>query len=523
LSTPDTLIDKTTSTLDSIEHSFTSESDSIRKSYINKKQKLTSLKQRYLLKIDSLKAIRPNTPGNPLDTLDATSGLAGFKNKIDRLKTKQPTATGNPLDTLESTAALSRYTNKVDSVDRQMEDLQRKATTRIDSLKGTVNTQLDKLKLPKEAQGKVAGLTAAMDKVSVPSFDADLGNKFGLPDASGAVPAMPALRGGVPDTNLPNINPDIPGIDVKAPDLKGKLPSTDLNTGKIGDITGQAGDIQKQVKEATGSTDALGNALETKASEQVKGIPDQKLPGIDGMPGGIPKTGDDAKEQMMDMAKKEAVNHFAGKEAVLTSAMEKMSKYKQKYSSVSSLKDIKDAKHHNEMKGKPLRERLVPALTLQFQSWEDLMLDINPSVGYKFTSHFIAGIGWNHRIAFNIPQTQFNEEAKVYGLRTYGEYTFKKGFGFRLDIESMNTPAKQNNLSTDPPPSRDWVWGALIGIKQKYPIYKKLKGNSQLMYNIFDKDHRSPYLDRVNFRIGLEFTLKKKAKTVKNKDAVTEK
>jgi hypothetical protein len=74
----------------------------------------------------------------------------------------------------------------------------------------------------------------------------------------------------------------------------------------------------------------------------------------------------------------------------------------------------------------------------------------------------------------------------------------------------MNTPAKQKDPATDVAPSRDWIWGALIGVKQKYPIYKKLKGSAQLMYNIFDKDHRSPYFDRVNFRIGLEFTMKRK-------------
>lgn len=56
----------------------------------------------------------------------------------------------------------------------------------------------------------------------------------------------------------------------------------------------------------------------------------------------------------------------------------------------------------------------------------------------------------------------------------------------------------------------DWVLSAIVGIKQKYPIYRQLKGNAQIMYNIFDKDHRSPYTDRINFRIGFEFTMKKK-------------
>ncbi len=474
----DTLTDPAARKLDSLQHSFTLKTDSLKQAYTVETQRLASFRQKYLLKIDSLKAKRPITPDNPSDALGSSEDV-------------------------------SLYTKKIDSLDQQLESIQQRTASTLDSLKGTVNQQVSKLKLPKEANASVEALTSVMDKVNVPAFDSDVAGKLGLNNIE---PGLPDISGtgilptaNLPNTNLPSVNPDIPG-------LKGNIPSTDINMDRVGEITGQAGDIQKQVTEATGSTEALGNTLESKASEHVKGLPDQKLPDAAGLPGGVPKTGDEAKEQLAQLAKKEAMNHFTGKEAVLTSAMDKMSKYKQKYSSVNSVKDIKDEKHHNELKGKPLRERLVPALTLQFQSWEDFMLDINPSVGYKVTSHFTAGIGWNQRIAFNIPQQQFNEEAKVYGVRTYGEYMLKKGFGFRLDIETMNTPAKQKDPATDVAPARDWVWGALVGVKQKYPIYKKLKGNAQLMYNIFDKDHRSPYLDRVNFRMGLEFTVKKKPK-----------
>lgn len=471
---PDTILGRAGLKLDSLEQSFTFKSDSLKQSYSAQKEKLTSLKSSYQSKVDSLTKL--NLPA-------------------------------------------TQYTQKIDSVDQRLAAVQQRTASKIDSLKGKVNEQIGRLKLPKEANGKVSKLTGLMDKVSVPTFDADITNKIGIDKLNTALPNTSGLTsipsGNLPGTSLPNVNPAIPGTDVNMPDVKGSIPSTDINTGKIGDITSQTGDIQKQVKEATGSTEGLGKTLENKAADQVKGLPEQKLPDAPGMPGGIPKTGDDAKEQLAGMAKKEAVNHFAGKEAALMGAMEKMSKYKQKYSSVNSLKDIKDEKHHNEMKGKPLRERLVPAITLQFQSWHDLMLDVNPSIGYRFTSSITGGLGFNQRVAFNIPERQFNREARVFGFRSYGEYTLKKGFGFRLDIECMNTPLKQKTILSDGSPGRDWVWSALVGVKQKYPIYKKLKGNAQLMYNLFDRDHRSPYTDRVNFRIGLELTIKKKKKTEK--------
>lgn len=467
--------------LDSLQTDFKRNSDSIKQAYIGKAQSISRLRQNYLLKIDSLKSNSLRTPSNPLDTLPI-----------------------NP--------DVSAYQHKADSLAQQLENLQRTTTAKLDSLKGRVTEKINKLKLSKGSEGKMAELTSVMDKVDVPSFNTEILTKSEL-DLNAGMPGINLPNVNLPRTNipLPSANPGMPGVNPNVSALKNDLPKTDLNTGKITDITVQAGSVQQQIKEATSSQEALGKSIEAKAADQLKALPDQKLPDVPGMPGEIPKTGDEAKQQLITQAKKQAINHFAGKEAVLMNAMEKMSKYKQKYESVNSLKDIKDEKWHNAMKGKPLRERLVPAITWQFQSWHDFMLDINPSVGYKLNSNIVIGLGWNQRISFNVPARAFNRYSNVHGFRSYGEYNFKKGFGFRLDLESMNTPKNKRNVNTDVPPQREWVWSALMGIKQKYPIYKNLKGNAQLMYNLFDKNHRSPYTDRINWRIGLEFNFKKKA------------
>lgn len=479
----DTLTAGVSAKIDSLHDRFALESNGIKQYYVAQKEEISRLKQLYLENVDNSKRINATRQGVAV----------------------------NVLDTLRRPDVES-YSKKIDSLDQQLALLEDETIKGIDSLKSKITSQLNKLDLPKEMQGKASKFTAAMDKVSVPAFDSDIAGKLGLDKINSG---MPDITGKLPNTNVsgvnvPSVNTGLPGTDVKLPDVNGNLPTTDLNTGKLTDVTGQAGDVQKQVQDVTGSQEGLGKALENKAADQVKGIPDQKLPEVPGMPGGVPQNSADAQKQVLDMAKKEAVNHFAGKEQVLMGAMEKMSKYKQKYSSVSSLKDIENQKRYNELKGKPLRERLVPALTLQFQSWQYFMLDVNPSVAYRFTTRFKAGLGWNQRIAFDIPQRKYDDNGRVFGFRSYGEYELKKGFGFRLDVESMYTPEKHRYPVLDVTPERSWVWGALVGIKQKYPIYKKLMGNAQIMYNIFDKDHRSPYTDRVNFRIGIEFTMKKK-------------
>jgi hypothetical protein len=188
-----------------------------------------------------------------------------------------------------------------------------------------------------------------------------------------------------------------------------------------------------------------------------------------------------------------------------------MSKYKEKYSNVSSLKDLPE-KTPNPMKEKPFIERLVPGLTLQFHSNQDFLLDVNVSAGYRFTERITAGLGWNQRWAFSIDDREFHPDARIYGVRSYGEFKIKKGFGLRAEVECMNAFVKETVTGTPEAGSREWVWSAFSGVKQEYRITNFLKGNAQVMYNLFDPHHKSPYGDRINIRMGFELTLKKRKK-----------
>jgi len=43
-------------------------------------------------------------------------------------------------------------------------------------------------------------------------------------------------------------------------------------------------------------------------------------------------------------------------------------------------------------------------------------------------------------------------------------------------------------------------------------VYKNIMGNTEVLYNLYDKDGMSPYGDRLAMRFGLEFPMKKKVK-----------
>ncbi|NJM27010.1 MAG: hypothetical protein HC859_17595, partial [Bacteroidia bacterium] len=201
-------------------------------------------------------------------------------------------------------------------------------------------------------------------------------------------------------SDLPNVNIGDANIkDISAPALDGipQVPGTE-NLGSIGDITQQAGQYGNDVKAIAsgdlGEVKQVPELIENKVGEMadVKGLQDQASQ----IPINPAMSEEEAKAQIKEQVKKVAVDHFAGHEDKLKEAMDKIAKYKQKYSEVQSLKDL-PKRVPNAMKGKPLRERLVPGVTLQFQRKNDYLLDVSPSIGYRFSGRITGGLGWNQR------------------------------------------------------------------------------------------------------------------------------
>jgi hypothetical protein len=204
----------------------------------------------------------------------------------------------------------------------------------------------------------------------------------------------------------------------------------------------------------------------------------------------------------MEQAQKQAINHFAGKEKELEAAMNQMTKYKLKYSSLNSIKAI-PKRVPNDLHGKPFIERVVPGVTFQFQRRNMVTLDFNPLLGYRFNPRFTAGAGWNERIGFR--HYHITQENRIFGPRTFGEFKFKKGFAVRGEVERMSTVIPSLNASggTIDAGSRTWVWGVFGGVKKDYTISKYIKGNIQMLYNFTDKNYKTnPYADRFNVRMG---------------------
>lgn len=399
------------------------------------------------------------------------------------------------------------YTHKLDSLNQARQKATADFNGKLESLKSKTTGKLNEITLPPQLQEpvqalaqKVKGFDLNTDFASIPALDVP---GYSLPDLQG----------------LGNLSSSL-GEAGKI----GSLPKIETPVGDLGKLTEQAQGLQSDVKNITqGNLDEvkqLPKTLEEQAGK-VEGIQElQKQSGVaQGYRDKVEQLNnpDAAKEKAIEMAKQAAVDHFAGKEEQLKAAMDQVSKYKQKYSSVSSLKDL-PKRPPNPMKGKPFIERLVPGVMFQYQQKNFYLIDVNPYAGYRLTGRFTAGIGWNQRFAYDKKGHDWSARSRIFGPRAYVDFNLPKGFIVHLETEVMNSFVPSTIRINPEAGRREWVWGMMTGLKKEYRIYKNLKGTVLIQYNIFNPRYKAPYVDRLNSRIGFELPFKKKNKKSESKE-----
>lgn len=486
LNSAESAISHRTDSLLSLNHKYDS-------ALLKPQQKIDSLQNNFHQQTDSIQ----NVYHEKLSVLESVSSK--FQRKIDSLKSfNLPT---------------EKYTHKLDSVANLQQQTIAKAEQKIQALKEKTTGKLKSLDLPPELQSKVSDATKSIDGFNLPvkGLNIPSANISGVPGASLGKIGSTGIQS--PLGNLPSAG-NISGIGNELKDVQGEMKGITNATGEVGKYEK---DLQNVVKGDLKDVKEAPKALEAKAADMsgMKDITGQTKE-LDQYKNELKQLQDPAKnkDELLQKGKQEAMNHFAGKEQVLQQAMDKISKYKQKYSSLQSIHDL-PKRRPNEMKGKPLIERLMPGVALQIQKkGNDLLVDFNPYIGYRFTGKFTSGLGWNQRVAYNSKSNHFDHKDRVFGPRIYSEYNLFKGFFPRLELETMNTFVPTllfNPVSTDFG-RRQWVWTAFAGLKKDYRFLKSVKGTTMIMFNLYNPLHKSPYADVLNVRFGFEFPQKKKIK-----------
>jgi archaellum component FlaC len=539
----DSLSKSKTSKIDSTSSHFNSKVDSIQSRLNNilnpNLNQLTSkFRNRKRAVPDSVKAVHEldSIKGGLTHKIDSLKGLGlptdRYTRKLDSVKQIGP---ARYIQSIEAEVnALEGKANKpVNDLTRKVNDPVNKLEDRInkpiDNVEGKVNEKLDLMRKEGGTDANIPGALKAdvstgdvLKNTPGVNTDLDVADKLKAPDANLDV-----------NNPLGNIDNPIEGkmdglndIKEKASDLKSG-PQEQLNKVKSIDEIKTAKDKIGDLNKATDKVQAYGDDVKNVAQGdigEVKEIPDaieSKARDIDALKdlekqnaeiGKVKELAGQGKdpEAMKEMAKKEVLSqardHFAGKQEALEAAMQKMTKLKSKYPEITSMKDL-PKRAPNPMKKKTLVERVVPGVTLQIIKERNFMIDINPVVSYRFTGRINAGFGWNERLSFS-KWNKLEPFDRIYGGRVFGTYSFKKGFSVKADIERMNAfiPALAINPDAG---SRQWLWSAFVGIKKDYKFFKSVKGNVQILYNIYDDQDSSPYPDRLNVRMGFEFPMKK--------------
>lgn len=509
-------------------------------SLLNREQKFDSLKQKISSldnagastqhRMDSLLARTQNAdsvvlkPEQKLNVIQQNFYQASdslkftYKAKLSGLD-KAGVATQHLIDSLTSLhLPTEKYTHKLDSINQEKNAAIHSLDQKMDALKSKTTGQLKQFNFPPELNDKVSAVTKNVEGFKLPVKDLNI-SSLNLPDnplksLDGLNSSIKTSFGEVGNiSNLQGLNGSLKNIG-QVGNIDG-LKGLQNNLGDVSKVTGQMGNYQQDIQNVTkgnlGELKAAPKALETKAAD-VAGIKDlQKQAGgvmdpLKQVTGQV-QNPEAAKEQALQKVQEVAVNHFAGKEEVLQQAMNKVAKYKQKYSSLNSLSEI-GKKRPNEMHGKPFIERVVPGISFQIlKKGRETLVDFNPYIGYRFTGRITAGPGWNQRISFDHP----SRVTRIYGPRVFGEFKLAKGISPRVEFDMMNTnvPARFNSANSDPF-ARRWVYTMMIGFKKEYRFFKMIKGTAYIMTIPYDPHHTSPYGDRVITRFGFEFPMKKK-------------
>ncbi|PSR51973.1 hypothetical protein AHMF7605_29130 [Adhaeribacter arboris] len=400
--------------------------------------------------------------------------------------------------TLQLTSLTYKKESLLSEVTAKKDDLAQKTKSRLQEWQNTIkaNSGLNSLEHPTRVN------IPAINQSCIPPELPNLNHPFVQSMSNISLPALPVLSAG--DFQQVELSPDLSFIHKSLPfkDVEG-----------LKHIQRKFGSLKDGVSQLTSFTKNSDNPINTAFENiiQLSGF-QEKIEAAENMPLNDfliraeqmedPKA---LKESAQKEIIKEAFNHFKGREERLNQAIEKMAKYKQKFSSVNSIQEIPKISN-----GKSLNEHLFLGIAFQIQRKNYLSLDFNPYLGYRFTNRLTTGLGWNQRFAFN-NWTQTSQKGEIYGPRAYTEFKVWKGFSPRLEVEYMKYLIPPSFLNTPfENYKREWIFGSKIGIKKEYPFRRNIKGTVIVMFKFTNSNQNYSDHNIWNMRFGLEFPIQKK-------------
>jgi len=487
--------------------------------------------------------------------------VSHYQNKIDSLSSRLSfnISIKNPMDSLKgkSTAFFLRANQKRDSLQNEIHKksiaLQKKikgATGSVDSLARKAGNKINsKLGRITEEENKILK-EAKLPNSSLPVPNASaIGKEF---NPSGE---LNQLNNQIPNTNLPDAN--ALGKELNAPGDLNQLNSVnkELSNATQGNpVTSEIKKLETAPSRELAGSGVMRSITELKTEEQkikdvekkavgykqdIKKVGKGELQQMQALPNDAEnaaanvaemkelksetaqiKTTKNALQQYNDVlqnmgtpkglkeggaiATKEMPDLFAGNEAKLQAGIAQLDKLKKKYHTVADSRYL--PKHvPNEMKGKPLKDRLIPGLTLQLYKGDKLGIDLSPYLMYRLTGKLRLGASGTYRLLINSKQWNIRP-GMVYGVRAMADYRWINSWYGHIEGEWMHyEPAVQGQYRFPAdPPLKEWNAKLNIGMLRTYKISRRFMGQCQLLYNALDWT-RFPQNRNTSVRFGFEY------------------
>jgi hypothetical protein len=134
-----------------------------------------------------------------------------------------------------------------------------------------------------------------------------------------------------------------------------------------------------------------------------------------------------------------------------------------------------------------------------FRFGTETSLDISPSVGYRITDKFSAGVGityqyYNNRI--------YHESTNIYGYRAFLSHAIYKSVFAYTEFENLSLESKYfDPLNVHQDKDRYWLPSLFIGAGYKMAISEKAFFYMMLLYNL--NDSGESYYQNPVIRVGI--------------------
>jgi hypothetical protein len=169
----------------------------------------------------------------------------------------------------------------------------------------------------------------------------------------------------------------------------------------------------------------------------------------------------------------------------------------------SSDMEMPDFKRPNAQKTKSFWKRLELGTNLQNTRGNNFLpitTDLGLSLGYKLNDKSSFGVGASYKMGWGNDIRRITVTHEGIGLRSYIDFKLKGSFFISGGYE-QNYRHRFNNIQQLTIQPDYWTQSGLVGIKKKYSIGKKYKGNMQLLFDFLYKNH-APQTQPILFRLG---------------------